>query len=64
MEVSALLQIFLRIRHGFLVADHGVGAGRQHHSGGDGRSSDDGEQIEVHGNNPRRFSWLACRLRP
>ena len=56
IEVGALLQVFLGVSRGFFVANHGVGAGWQGHSSGDGRSSDDGEKIEVHCDNPRRFS--------
>jgi hypothetical protein len=60
VEVGALLQVFLGIALGvgFFAGDFNVGAGWQHHGGGDGGSGNHGEEIEVHGGNPR--VRLAC----
>ena len=60
VEVGALLQIFLGVALGvgFFAVDLEVGTGWQNHGGGDGGSGDDGEEIEVHGGNPR--VRLAC----
>ena len=62
VEVGALLQVFLGVRvgAGFSIADLNAGTGWQSHGSRDSGSSDDGEEIEVHGGNPREFSWLAC----
>ena len=64
IEIGALLQVFLGVGRGFLVADQGGCAGRQGHGGRDGASGNHGEKIEIHDDNPRRFSWRACLLRP
>jgi hypothetical protein len=60
VEVGALLQVFLGIALGvgFFAGDFNVGAGWQHHGGGNGGSGNHGEEIEVHGGNPR--VRLAC----
>jgi hypothetical protein len=60
VELGALLQVFLGVALGvgFFVADFDVGTGWQRNGGGDGRSSDDREQVEVHGGIPR--IQLAC----
>jgi hypothetical protein len=55
VEVGALLQVFLGVALGvgFFVGDFDVGTGWQYHGGRNGGSGDDGEEIEVHGGNPR-----------
>ena len=60
VEVGALLQVFLGVALGvgFFAGDFNVGTGWQCDGGGDGGSGDDGEEIEVHGGNPR--VRLAC----
>jgi hypothetical protein len=60
VEVGALLQIFLGVTLGvgFFAVDFNVGTGWQYHGGGDGGSGNHGEEIEVHGGNPR--VRLAC----
>ncbi|CAI8893387.1 hypothetical protein EMIT0215P_30220 [Pseudomonas serboccidentalis] len=63
VEVGALLQVFLGVALGvgFFAGDFNVGTGGQRNGGGNGGSGDDGEEIEVHGGNPR--VRLACFAR-
>jgi hypothetical protein len=55
VEVGALLQVFLGVALGvgFFAGDFDVGTGWQYHGGRNGGSGDDGEEIEIHGGNPR-----------
>jgi hypothetical protein len=55
VEVGALLQVFLGVALGvgFFAGDFDVGTGWQYHGGRNGGSGDNGEEIEVHGGNPR-----------
>jgi hypothetical protein len=60
VEVGALLQVFLGVALGvgFFVAYFCAGAGWQCNGSGNGGGGNYGEEIEVHGGNPR--SQLAC----